>query len=94
MSAKHRLDPSFQFSGGVFKEWALLRGGKWAQNTAWFSVFNFQAVFSKSGRRLAAENGRKTPPGSQFSIFRRCFQTEGAVSRRKMSAKHRLAFSF
>jgi len=27
---------------------------KWAQNTAWFSVFYFQAVFSDSGRRLTA----------------------------------------
>jgi len=64
------------------------------QNTAWLSVFNFRAVFSKSGRCFAAENGRKTPPGFQFLIFRRCFQTEGAVSRREMSAKHRLDSSF
>jgi len=26
---------------------APLLGGKWAQNTAWISVFNFQAVFSE-----------------------------------------------
>jgi len=69
-------------------------GGILVQNTAWISVFNFQAVFSELGRRLPAENGRKTPPESQFLIFRRCFQSEGAVSRRKMGAEHRLNLSF
>jgi len=57
-----------------------------AQNTAWISIFNFQAVFSERGRRLAAENGRRTPPGFRFLIFRRCFQSEGAVSRRSEAA--------
>jgi len=47
MGAKHRLDSSFIFSGGVFSEWAPLHGGKWAQNTACIPVLYFQAVFSK-----------------------------------------------
>jgi len=34
MGAEHRLDLDFWISGGVFKMRALLRGGKWAQNTA------------------------------------------------------------
>ena len=65
-----------------------------AQNTACISVFNFQAVFSDSGRRFSAKNGCKTPPEFLFLIFRRCFQTAGAASRRKMGAKHRLDVSF
>ena len=85
---------SFQFSGGVFSERAPLPGGKWVQNTAWIPIFIFQAVFSARGRRLAAENGRKTPPGFQFLIFRRCFQRDDAASRRKMGTKHRLDSSF
>jgi len=94
MGAKHRLDLSFCFSGGVFKARAPLLCAKWAQNTAWISVFDFQAVFSKRGRRFSALNGRKIPPGSQVLIFRRCFQNAGAASRRKMGAKHRLDLSF
>ena len=94
MGEKHRLDFSFRFSGGVFSERAPSSGGKWAQNTAWISILNFQAVFSASGRRLSAENGRRTPPRSPFLIFRRCFQQEGAVFRWEMGEKHRLVFSF
>jgi hypothetical protein len=45
-------------------------------------------------RRFPVENWRKTPPGFQFLFFGRCFQSDGAVSRREMSAKHRLDFSF
>jgi len=45
MGAKHRLNSNFQFSGGVFRVRAPSSGEKWAQNTAWISVFNFQAVF-------------------------------------------------
>ena len=94
MSTKHRLIFVFSFSGGVFRVRALSPGAKWAQNTAWFSVFNFQAVFSDSGRRFTPKNGRKTPPGSQFLIFRRCFQSDGAASQREMDTKHCLAFVF
>ncbi len=52
-----------------------------AQNTAWILIFGFQSVFFDEGRRLPAENGRRTPPGSPFLIFRRCFQRAGAASR-------------
>jgi len=47
MSTKHRLVFVFSFSGGVFRVRTPLPGEKWAQNTAWFSVFIFQAVFSE-----------------------------------------------
>jgi len=94
MGAKHRLDFHFAFSGGVSSERAPLPGGKWAQNTAWISIFRFQAVFRASGRRFPAENGRRTPPGFSFFVFRRCFKRAGAASRRKMGAEHRLDFHF
>ena len=60
MGAKHRLDSSFQFSGGVFRVRAPLHGGKWAQNTAWILISRFQAVFRARGRRFrAALNERR-----------------------------------
>jgi len=34
MGAKHRLNFSFYFSGGVFRVREPLPGEKWAQNTA------------------------------------------------------------
>ena len=78
----------------VIVERAPSRVWKWAQNTAWILDFDFQAVFSGSGRRLTSGNGRKTPPRSQILIFRRCFQAAGAISRLEMGAKHRLNLSF
>jgi hypothetical protein len=45
MGAKHRLELDFLISGGVFSERAPLLGEKWAQNTAWNLIFEFQAVF-------------------------------------------------
>jgi len=64
MGAEHRLDSSFKFSGGVFQLRAPLLGEKWARNTAWNLIFEFQAVFFASGRRFSARNGRETPPGT------------------------------
>ena len=51
---------------------------------------NVNKVVFWAGRRLSSGYWRRTPPGSRFLIFRRCFQSEGAAFRRKMGAEHRL----